>query len=105
MELSGLSVTSVREDGPAASALSPADELLAIDAERLDAAGLPDRLANLKPGRSVRLLVGRDGRVMEREIVLGQPPAPDLKIVAREHTDSLRSTVRDGWLAAALPRN
>ncbi|GDX82094.1 peptidase M61 [Deltaproteobacteria bacterium] len=105
VELSGLSVTSVREDGPAASALSPADELLAIDAERLDAAGLPDRLANLKPGRSVRLLVGRDGRVMEREIVLGQPPAPDLKIVAREHTDSLRSTVRDGWLAAALPRN
>lgn len=104
VELSGLTVSSVREDGPAAASLSPADELLAVDGERLEAAGLADRLGNLPSGRRVRLLVGRDGRVIEREIVLGRPPPPDLKIVAREATDGLRSTVRDGWLAAAPSR-
>lgn len=101
VELSGLSVSSVREDGPAASALSPGDELLALDGERLDVSGLSERLANLPAGRRVRLLLGRDGRVLERELVLSRAPPPDLKIIPREATDPARATVRDGWLAAA----
>ena len=102
VELKGLTVLVVREDGPAAAALSPGDELLSLDGLRLDSAGLADRLTSLRPGMQVELMVSRDGRILERVLCLGRPSSGDLKIVPREHTDPGRSIVRGGWFTTAV---
>lgn len=100
VELSGLAVSAVREDGPSASILSPGDELLALDDERLDASGLGDRLRDLGAGRGVRLLLSRDGRVIERALQLASTPNSELKFTVRAATDPRRARVRESWLSA-----
>ena len=103
VELSGMSVTSVREDGPSAAALSPGDELMAIDQERVEASTLGERLRVLGPNRDLRLLVARDGRIVERTLRSGSFPAAELKIVERTATDAEREQVRTTWLSRAAP--
>lgn len=105
IELSGANVTSVREDGPSAAALSPGDELLAINDERLESGTLPARLAQIGPHRDIRVLVSRDGRLLERALRLGACPAAELKIVERNATDAGRKHVRERWLAASQPKS
>ncbi|MSQ02653.1 MAG: M61 family peptidase [Myxococcales bacterium] len=98
VELSGLSVSAVREDGPAAGVLSPGDELIGLDGERLDAAGMVERLRDVAPGTMVRVSYARDGRLREGALRLGAALPGELKIVRREHTSEARATVRRGWL-------
>ncbi len=101
VELSSANVSSVREDGPCASALAPGDELLAIDGERFEGAALGDRLRELGEGRVIRVTLARDGRLLERAVCLGSNPPAELKIVPRAATDGERALVREAWLGPA----
>lgn len=102
LELSGSTVNAVREGGPSSAALAPGDELLAINGERFDSGALGDRLRDLGAGASIRVLAARDGRVIERMLSLGAPPAAELKIVARPATDPARERLREQWLGPGL---
>ncbi len=98
VDLSRLVVTAVREDGPAAGVLSPGDELIALDGERLEAGGLSERLRDLAPSTTVNVHYARDGRLCIGQLRLGATPPSELKIVRREHTSQPREAVRRGWL-------
>lgn len=98
VELSGLTVRSVNEEGPSNGRLSPGDELLALDGERLEAGSLSERLRDLAPGHPATMLVSRDGRLMERIVHLGAPPAPDLKIGPGSATNESQRALYRGWL-------
>ncbi len=100
VELVGLAVRAVLEGGPAHAVLSPGDELIALDGERLEATGIADRLRDLAPGREVSLLVARDGAVRERRLRLGPPPPADLKIVLQDATNSRQRALYQSWLPA-----
>jgi predicted metalloprotease with PDZ domain len=94
-----LVIDSVREDGPSADALAPGDELLAVDGLRVASqATLGDRLRDLAPGSLARILLSRDGRVLERSVRASSPPRGDLKIVERTGIDTTRRLVRSRWL-------
>ncbi len=98
VELSGLTIAAVREDGPAAGVLSPGDEVIALDGERMDPAGLSERLRDLTPGTAVKVTYTRDGRLLDGPLCVGATPPGELKIVRREHTSEARATVLRGWL-------
>lgn len=94
-------ISAVREDGPSVGVLSPGDELLAIDGERVLGSDLADRVRGLKPGQSVTVLVARDGRVVSRAFVLGSAPPTELKLELISAIHGLEQGVRDAWLATA----
>lgn len=91
-------ISSVRESGPAAGALSPGDELLAIDGERVLGSDLADRLRGTKPGQRVSLLVSRDGRVLAREVTVGAAPPTELKVEVNSAIQERERRVLDAWL-------
>jgi predicted metalloprotease with PDZ domain len=99
VELAGLAVKAVREDGPSRGQLSPGDELLAIDGERLDPGELAARLRDLAPGRAVDVLLSRDGRVLTRRVRLAAAQPGDLMIERQYATQSERSALLAGWLS------
>lgn len=99
VELSGASVRSVVEDGPAAGVLSPGDELLALDGERIEASALGDRLRDLAPGRRICLTVSRDGRIVGTALQLGSSPASDLKIRPAGATNGKQQALYRGWMS------
>ncbi len=92
-------VSAVREDGPSATALAPGDEILAFNDERVLGSDLGDRLKALKAGTDMRILVARDGRILERKVTLGLSPPTELKIErAAAITDGIQA-VRTAWLS------
>ncbi|HNH48274.1 MAG TPA: PDZ domain-containing protein, partial [Myxococcota bacterium] len=101
IEVSGterIQLTAVREDGPAWGVLSPGDELLAIDGERVLASELSARLADLPPHSSLRLLISRDARILERSVRTGLPPEGELKIVPCNAAEDHQLALRRRWL-------
>lgn len=93
-----VTVEAVREDGPAYGVLSPGDELLALDGHRVLAASLADRLKDAPAGTPLRVLLARDGRVLERRMVTAPSPRADLKVVGRSAMDDRRKRIRERWL-------
>ncbi len=103
IELSGATLTAVREGGPSAGVLSPGDELIAVNGERSDAAGLADRLRDLEPGTPIHVTLSRDGRMLHRMLQTGAAPSGDLKIVERANSDPRRTRARAFWLGDPPP--
>jgi predicted metalloprotease with PDZ domain len=99
VELSGASIRSVVEDGPAAGVLSPGDELLALDGERIEPSALGDRLRDLAPGHRVLVTLSRDGRIVEAALQLGAPPVSDLKIRPAGATNGKQQALYRGWMS------
>ncbi len=91
-------LTAVREDGPAWGILSPGDELLAIDGERILSSELSSRLADIAAHSTLHLLLARDGRILERPLITGPTPAGDLKILPHNAADPVKLALRSRWL-------
>lgn len=99
-----LLVEQVRADGPAAGILSPGDELVALDDVRLGNGALADRLRDAPPGTPLRVLLARDGRMMERTVTTAATPPSEWTITPRATVDPARATVRAAWIGAdAVP--
>lgn len=93
-------LSSVRESGPAAGKLSPGDELLAIDGERVLGLDLAERLKATPVGRDLALLVSRDGRVITRSVTVGVAPPIELKVEVNSAIQPQQLCVLDAWLSA-----
>ena len=76
---SGVQVTAVEPDGPAARAgLRSGDRILAVDGETVSSAlGLIRAVAEIHPGRSARLTVTRRGRYLSEQVVVGLRPSTE----------------------------
>ena len=85
VELDGANVTSVREDGAAAGALSPGDEILALGGLRTAGAGaIGERMKSIPPGTRITVTLARDGVLRTVEVQMGSPPPGALRFVPRE---------------------
>jgi predicted metalloprotease with PDZ domain len=93
----------VLRDGPAWSAgVSGGDELIAIDGETLSAAELPTVLRRHGTGTTVRLLLRRGPRVVERQVRLDPPAArPRLRTVPDADPATRARFTR--WAGQSLP--
>jgi predicted metalloprotease with PDZ domain len=70
-----LVVTEVRRETPAhAAGVNVEDEILAIDEQRVPAAGLDELVRYYGPGTEVSLLVARRGRLRRIPVTLGEKP-------------------------------
>ena len=76
---SGVQVTAVEPDGPAARAgLRSGDRILAVNGEPVSSAlGLIRAVAEIHPGRSARLTVSRRGRDLSEPVVVGLRPSAE----------------------------
>jgi predicted metalloprotease with PDZ domain len=93
-------VETVREDGPCAEALTPGDELLTVNDQRVATSGaLGERLRALPPGSELNLVLSRDGRIRTRRVVSAAPPPGEARIVLRDACDAARLRVRSAWLS------
>jgi predicted metalloprotease with PDZ domain len=96
-----MGVESVREDGPAAGAISPGDEILAIDELRVASPSmLADRLKDAPPDTELTVLLSRDSVILRRAVRTVAQPRGDLKIVERAGIDDGRLLVRSAWAGA-----
>ncbi len=98
-----LVVTTVREDGPSAGVLSPGDELLAFDGERVLGADLTERVRGFRVGQTVTVLLSRDGRVLTRTLPVGLAPPTELKTELNSAIQAHEQRVRDAWLSTRSP--
>lgn len=73
-----LQLTTVGDDGPAASVLKPGDLLLSIDGTPVDTlVGLQDLVGATAPGTTVQVTYQRDGVQSTAPITVGSRPDPD----------------------------
>lgn len=92
-------VTRVGIDSPASLAgLAARDELLAIDSVRGELPKLRELLASREPGTKVRLLVARDGKVRELEVVLGPPTERSFRLRSVASPTAMQNAIYEGWL-------
>ncbi|MGC2288990.1 MAG: PDZ domain-containing protein [Thermoplasmata archaeon] len=92
-------ITTVLDDGPGRRAgLSPDDEVLALDGQRVTYADLPKALQRAPPGSSVEVTVFRRGLLTSVSVETGKVPAEKLLIVPVEDAPPLARRVHEGWL-------
>jgi len=85
-------ISHIDYDSPAGrSGLSVGDEILAIDGARV--ANLNDWLRERKQGEGIKMLVVRDLRVREIEVVLGSKMERSFKIEPTENPSRLQSAI------------
>jgi predicted metalloprotease with PDZ domain len=101
-----LIISSVREDGPAWGALSPGDEILGLEGERVWGSGdLAERLKLLAPEQMVRVLVARDGRIEEKQLCLAMIPPADIKIIPIATPTEEQQRLNEKWLYQFLTKD
>ncbi len=94
-------IEAVLDDGPGRRAgLSPGDELIALDGQRVAFADFPKALQRYPPGASVEVTVFRRGFLTSLPVETGKAPAEKLLIVPVEDATSLARRVHEGWLGA-----
>lgn len=97
-------VDSVLAGGPAAqSGISPGDELLAIDGVRIPAAGPSAVLKFLKADQSTKVLLSRQGRILEKTVTLAAQPAPKRTLKVREGAGAQPGRL-DAWLGPEIAK-
>ncbi len=92
-------VTTVYDDGPGRRAgLSPDDEIVALDGQRVTGADLSKALLAYPPGSSVQVTVFRRGYLTTIPVETGKPPPERLLIVPLDDASPLQRRVHEGWL-------
>ncbi|MGA7860781.1 MAG: PDZ domain-containing protein [Thermoplasmata archaeon] len=92
-------ITSVFDDGPGRRAgLSPDDEVVALDGQRVAFADVPKALQRFPPGSSVEVTVFRRGFLTSVSVETGKVPPEKLLIVPVEDAAPLARRVHEGWL-------
>jgi predicted metalloprotease with PDZ domain len=92
-------ITSVLDDGPGRRAgLSPGDEVVALDGQRVTHSELPKSLQRFPPGSSVEVTVFRRGFLTSVSVETGKVPPEKLLILPVEDAPPLARRVHEGWL-------
>lgn len=92
-------IRTVRADGPAYLAgIYADDELLALDGWRIDSEKFNARLAERKPGASVRLTLFRGDRLLEVTVTLAEAPLDALELTSRNGRSGAQQQVYQNWL-------
>lgn len=92
-------ISRIEYDSPAErGGLSAQDEIVAIDGVPLGARSLDDILKTLKPGDKVKILVARQERLKELEVVLGSRMQRTFKIQPVENLTSEQAVLLKNWI-------
>jgi predicted metalloprotease with PDZ domain len=99
LEEGRLVVTEVRRETPAhAAGINVGDEILAIDEQRVPAAGVDEILRHAAPGSEVAVLVARRGRLRRVPVVLGEAPVVSWRLELDPDASRQQCTQRARWL-------
>jgi predicted metalloprotease with PDZ domain len=74
------------------------DEILAIDGERVRSGDLQSRVAEYKPGETVKITLFRRDELREFNVTLRLQDVPPYKIVNVEHPTDLQKAIYESWL-------
>jgi predicted metalloprotease with PDZ domain len=97
-------VTSVTEGAPAwTHGLYFDDEVIALDSYRVDAGSLGERMKVRRPGDKVVLTVARRERLREVELVLGERPRDDVKVVPKADATDEQKARFQAWVGQPFP--
>ena len=92
-------IRTVRADGPAYLAgIYADDELLALDGWRVDSEKFNARLAEQKPGASVRLTLCRGDRLLEVTVTLAEAPPDALELTSSSERSTAQQQAYQKWL-------
>ena len=92
-------IRTVRADGPAYLAgIYADDELLALDGWRVDSEKFNARLAERKPGASVRLTLFRGDRLLEVTVTLAEAPPDALELTSSSERSAAQQQAYQKWL-------
>lgn len=92
-------IATVIEEGPGRRAgLSPEDEIVAMDRQRVTFADIPKALQRFPPGSSVDVTVFRRGFLTNVPVETGKVPPEKLLIVPVEDASPLARRVHESWL-------
>ncbi|MGO8970344.1 MAG: M61 family metallopeptidase [Myxococcaceae bacterium] len=98
---SGVTLASVLEGSPAMEAgLYAEDEVLALDGERVDAAGLISRCDERAPGTPVTVQLFRRDRLVEVTATLGSRPADAVWLARVEQPTEAQKASYQRWMGA-----
>lgn len=87
-------ISRIEYDSPAErGGLSAQDEIIAIDGATLGNRNLDEVVRTRKAGDKIRLLIARDGRTREVEVVLGARMQRSFKIQPTDHPTDLQSSI------------
>ncbi len=96
-----LVVKSVREGSPARrGGVYAGDEVVAEGGFRIDRGALWDRLVERGPGGTLRLALFRDDELVEREVLLGDPPEDTIWLEPVEAPTSEQRNALEAWLSS-----
>lgn len=96
--LGGVTVTSVKHDGPAEKAgLAPGDVMIAVDGLKLSRSSWPKIFGRLQPGDSVALDYFREDRLFRTKLVVSVRPA-DRCYLELQDDDPAAVASREAWL-------
>jgi predicted metalloprotease with PDZ domain len=94
-------ITAVLDDGPGRRAgLSPGDELVAFDGQRLTFSDLSKALLRYPPGSSLEVTVFRRGLLTNVAVETGKAPPEKILITPVDDAGPLARRVYEGWIGA-----
>jgi len=92
-------ISSVIDEGPGRRAgLSPDDEIVALDGQRVTFADLPKSLQRFPPGSSVEVTVFRRGFLTSVPVETGKVPPEKLLIVPVDNASPVARRVYEAWI-------
>ena len=95
-------ITSVLDDGPGRRAgLSPGDEIVALDGQRVRFADLTKALQRFPPGTAVDVTVFRRGFLTSLTVETGKVPAEKFLLLPVDEATPLARRVYEGWIGTA----
>lgn len=99
----GTALASVVDGSPAMDAgLYPDDEVVALDGQKVDAAGLVARTEDRKPGDTVTVTVFRRDRLTEVKVRLSEKPADAVYLARVERPTEAQQASYRAWIDAAF---